>query len=523
MTVSWKLSGWYALELMDNIWDWLALLISLAVILAAALVGSQVYENMPHLEDEFAYLWQAKTIAGGKLTLPTPEFPKSFLVPFVVDYQGQRFGKYPPGWPAALSLGVRAGMLDWVNPLLAGLAAWLTYRLGKRTLGEKTALLGTLLLSTSPLFLIQAGSLLSHLLSLVLALGFILSWIDGLEREKNSLGWLPALVGGICLGTLALTRPLTAAAVVLPFVFQGALLLIQGPGWKRKRILAVGCTTLVIAGLYLLWQYAVTGSLLTNPYTLWWPYDKYGFGEGYGVVEGGHSLLQGWRNTNFSLKVTSSDLFGWLRFSWIFLPFGLWAARKKPLAYYSASITVSLVLVYLAYWVSSWLLGSRYYFEALPGLALLSAAGIFWLAGKDQTRKENRPNLEKMRTLGVTAIVSLLIFLNIYYYLPARLGGLQGLYGIESEDLEIFASPELEEYQPALVIVEAAHWMPYGSTLVLESPTLDSPLIFAWSIGPNTDRNLVEYYREERQILYYYPDQDPGKLYTYPLTGSLIE
>jgi hypothetical protein len=510
---------------MKSIWDWLALLVSLAVILAAVLVGSLIFENMPHLEDEFAYLWQAKTIADGKLTLPTPEFPKSFLIPFVVDFQGQRFGKYPPGWPATLSLGVRAGMMDWVNPLLAGLAAWLTYQLGKRTLGDKTSLLGTLLLCTSPLFLIQAGSLLSHLLSLVLATGFFLFWIDSLEREKNPLGWLPALGGGLCLGTLALTRPLTAAAVAVPFVFQGILFLIKGPGWKRKRILLVGCITLVIAGLYFVWQYAVTGSVFTNPYTLWWPYDKFGFGEGYGVIEGGHTLLQGWRNTKYSLKVATSDLFGWIRFSWVFLPFGFWAVRKKSLAYYSTSITGSLVLVYLAYWVSSWLLGSRYYFEALPGLALLSSAGIFWMAGKgkEQADQKNRLGIEKFRRLGITAIVSLLIFSNLYFYLPARLSGLQGLYGIERKDLEIFESPEVEEYQPALVVVDAEHWMPYGSTLVLESPTLDSPYIFAWSIGPNTDRRVREYYQGERNILYYYPDQDPGKLYTYPLDGSLIE
>ena len=508
---------------MDNTWDWLALLVSLLVVLAAAFVGSTVFENMPHLEDEFAYLWQARTIAGGTLTLPTPEFPKSFLVPFVVDFQGQRFGKYPPGWPAALSLGVRAGVVNWVNPLLAGLAAWLTYRLGKKSLGEKTSLLGISLLGTSPLFLIQAGSLLSHTWSLVLTTGFFLSWMDNLEEERTRQGWLLSLVGGLCLGTLALSRPLTAAAFALPFVFQGVILLIRGPGWKRKRILLIGGITLLFLGLYFLWQYALTGSFLTNPYTLWWPYDKFGFGKGYGVVEGGHTLRQGWLNTKFSLMVASSDLFGWMRLSWIFLPIGLWAARKKPLTYYSASITGSLVIVYLAYWVSSWLLGSRYYFEALPGLALLSAAGIHWLSGKSQISYAKRPYLNRLRTLGIPALVLLLFFANIYFYLPARLGGLHGLYGIERDDLIVFESPELEEFQPALVIVDTDRWMPYGSTLVLESPALDSPLIFAWSIGPETDQKLVEYYQEERYILYYYPDSDPGRLYTYPLTGSLIE
>ena len=508
---------------MDTLWDRLALVVVLLVILAAVLVGNLIFERLPHLEDEFAYLWQAKTFAEGHLTLPTPQFPKSFLIPFVIDHQGQRFGKYPPGWPAALSVGARAGLLNWVNPLLAGLAVWLTYRLGKRSLGEKAALLGALLLGSSPLFLIQAGSLLSHIWSLVLTLGVFLSWTVPGEGEEKAPGWLTALVGGLCLGVLALTRPLTAAAVALPFGIQGVIVLIRGSAPHRKRILLIGATALVSGGLYFIWQWALTGNVLTNPYTLWWSYDKYGFGKGFGVTADGHSLVQGWRNTRFSLKVAASDLFGWLKISWIFLPFGLWAARKKLLTYYAAGITVSLVVLYMGYWVSSWLLGSRYYFEALPGLALLSAAGIFWFGGWDQQPQERPGRLSKLRALGTTALVSLLVISNLVFYTPARLNGLRGLYGIERADLEIFMDPDLEEYLPALVIVDAEKWMPYGSTLVLESPALDSPLIFAWAIGPQTDRRLADYYQGERQVLYYYPDQDPNTLYPYSLDGSLIE
>ena len=507
----------------DKVWDRLALLLSVGVILAAAFIGSQIYENVPHLEDEFAYLWQARAMAEGHLTLPSPAFPKSFLVPFVIDFEGLRFGKYPPGWPAVLSLGVRAGIQNWVNPMLAGLAAWLTYKLGKQSLGGKTALLGMLLLGTSPLFLIQAGSMLSHIWSLVLATAFFISWLDILEKNEESLKGLASLVGGLCLGMLALTRPLTAMVFAIPSTVHGAICLIRGPGILRKRIMIVGTTALLIAVLYFIWQKAVTGDFLTNPYTLWWPYDKYGFGEGYGLAEGGHSLRQGWQNTKFSLKAAASDLFGWLRFSWVFLPFGLWAARKKTLASYSTAVAAMLVVIYLGYWVSSWLLGSRYYFEALPGLALLSAAGIIWLAGEDNLSKTGKTPLGRYRPPAVTVFVSLLVLGNLYYYLPARLGTLEGLYGIERSDLQVFESPELEEYLPALVIVDAEVWMPYGSTLVLESPTLDSPLIFAWSLGPETDQKLREYYQDERSILYYYPDLDGDRIYTYPLSGSLVE
>jgi hypothetical protein len=58
---------------------------------------------------------------------------------------------------------------------------------------------------------------------------------------------------------------------------------------------------------------------------------------------------------------------------------------------------------------------------------------------------------------------------------------------------------------------------------VLESPQLDSPYIFAWGMGTVTNERLADHYREERNILYYYPDSKPFTLFTYPLPSSLIE
>ena len=74
------------------------------------------------------------------------------MVPFVVDYQGWRFGKYPLGFPVLLSFGIRLGLRDWVNPFIAAWSLWLLYRLGKKLLGEKTALLAVFLTASSPFF-----------------------------------------------------------------------------------------------------------------------------------------------------------------------------------------------------------------------------------------------------------------------------------------------------------------------------------------------------------------------------------
>ncbi len=281
--------------------DRIALLLSLVAVLAAYLVTDRVFERMAHIEDEMAYVWQAQAISRGYLTLPSPPLPKSFLVPFVVDYNGQRFSKYPVGWPVVLALGERLGVPYLVNPLLAGLGVWLTYQLGKRLFGGTVALLAAGLTVSSPFFLLNSGSLLNHPLGLVLTVIFVLGWLDAFNTPGISKRWLPALAAGASLGLLALTRPLTAVCVGLPFAIHGLILLVRGDRTTRRNLMLFGFTALAISLLLFVWQYAVTGDPTLNPYTLWWSYDKIGFGPGHGHLTGGHTLDQAWINTRFNI------------------------------------------------------------------------------------------------------------------------------------------------------------------------------------------------------------------------------
>ena len=75
--------------------DRIALALSLIAIQVTFYVTEKYFEGIPHLEDEIAYVWQARAIADGYLTVASPPQAESFLVPFVVDHNGRRFGKYP--------------------------------------------------------------------------------------------------------------------------------------------------------------------------------------------------------------------------------------------------------------------------------------------------------------------------------------------------------------------------------------------------------------------------------------------
>jgi hypothetical protein len=505
--------------------DRIALLLSLIGVLVSYLVTMRVFEAVPHIEDEIAYVWQAEAAARGQLTVPSPPDPHSFLVPFVVDYNGLRFGKYPPGWPALLAIAVRLGLRNWLNPLLAGLGVWLTYRLGKRVLSEPVGLLAAGLTLTSPFFLMNSGSLLSHPFGLVLSAAFALSWLDafGLIEIPKPVAhpyslWLPTVLAGLCLGLLALSRPLTAVGVGLPFALHGLYLLARGDGSVRKRVIAVGAIAIALGALLFLWQYAVTGDPLMNPYTLWWPYDRVGFGPGIGRNPAGHNLHLAWVNTRFSLRVGWYDYFGWAHYSWIFLPLGGLALlpwrRKLPEINWSGLLVglvfVSLVVVYLTYWIGSSLFGPRYFYEGLYSLTILSAAGIAFLAGWPTRPGERWRFYEgwmKLRPLGVTALLALLVSANLLFYTPLRLNSMHDLYGISRTQLEPFMRPEAQKLAPALVIVHVERWMPYGALLELEDPFLDTPFIFVVDRGDEPDQRVAQAY-PHRTVIQYYPD-DP--------------
>jgi hypothetical protein len=59
-------------------------------------------------------------------------------------------------------------------------------------------------------------------------------------------------------GVLALTRPLTAVGVALPFGLHGLFLLVRGDWQTRRHVLAWGALAGGVAALTFLWQYAVT-------------------------------------------------------------------------------------------------------------------------------------------------------------------------------------------------------------------------------------------------------------------------
>ena len=489
--------------------DVLALLLALSGLVITAWVSDAVFERIPHIEDEFAYLWQAEVMAEGQISQPSPEKPRAFLVPFVVDHEGQRFAKYPPGWPAALSIGALVDLPWLVNSLLAGFSLWLIYRLGTKLLGRGLGLLAELLTLSSPMFLMLSGSLLSHTLSLFLALAFQLAWLDsfplrGVSREQWAPDKLILIAGAGSLGLLVLTRPLTAVAVAMPFALYGVYLLVRGKPRDKKKLLILALVTIGIASLLLIWQWALGGSPFRNLYTLWWPYDRLGFGPDVGVTESGHNLCWALQNTRFNLSVGLHDFFGWPYLSWLFIPFGLIVLCPRRDSQLVLAVFISLVIAYGMYWPGSWLYGPRYYYEGLPSVTICSAAGVSWLGGwLGKWRGQVR-----WRRLSVFGLAALLVAQNTIFYIPTRVWGMRGLYQITREPMDALSQIAADD---VLIIVHTQKWFEYARLLLLVEPYREGNLKICSSYGAEADEDVIRIY-PGRRIYHYYPET-PGRLF----------
>jgi hypothetical protein len=306
-------------------------------------------------------------------------------------------------------------------------------------------------------------------------------------------------------------------AVGLPFAVHGVVILFRGPANRRKQVLWIGAGIAALASIHLLWQYAVTGDPLLNPYTLWWHYDTIGFGKGIGIQAGGYSLNDAQINLKHTLQVTWSDLLGWFNLSYIFLPFGLFALRKDWRAWLLSSVAPTLFLVYILYWIGSWLFGPRYYYEGIFSITLLTAAGIRWLAGFPIQNEARRPwgNLSRARFTLVTGLVAFLITCNLVYYVPLRVGGMHGLYGITLSQQAPFKTEQAQIFAPALVIIHPANnWTDYGGLIDMTNPFMNTPFLFTLNQGAELNQQAIAQF-PDRRVYHFYTDT-PDIFYSAP-------
>ncbi len=507
-----------------------------------ALLSDQIFEHLPHSEDEVAYIFQAKVFAQNRLAAPTPPYRQAFWTPFVVDYQGQRFGKYPPGWPFLLSFGMRLNAPWLVNALLGtftlALVAWLGhcfYKKDPRFLKETGYLHGSSiglwaagLGLVTPGFLFLSSSLLSHSASLFWSTLALVGLFYTSHQQ-----WLYALLTGFALGAAFVTRPFAGVGIGLAV---GIWLMVLSFRRDLKGMALPGVVILgglLIAALAPLYGWAVTGDPFFNAYLLVWPYDRIGFGPDIGPH--GYSLADAiFVNTHLKLTALAAGLFGWPGWSsLLFLPIPFLARRANRWDWLLLGSLLSLIFVHIFYWAFGGADGGfpRYYYDALPALLLLTVRGVkisadslnHWLLLKRPTteaeaglREQNplgwflarraspskrggfSPAPAALQALANWLPVGLIIIFtgyNLIWNLPPLLAAQKGKYGITAAQLEVVEQANLTT--PALVIVkEVKKWNDFAAPFAANSPTLDGPVVFASDEGAQMTQKLRELFKD---------------------------
>ena len=253
--------------------------VCLALVLAGTALAASLFlaggcHGAPRIHDEFAYLLQAKMLASGHLTEPSPPLPEFFETAHVLLVP-RYAAKYFPGHAALLAPFVPLGV-PWLLPclLLGGTCALLFLGLRLSGFARGPALVAPLLLLGSADVLPVFASYFSQASTCFWVSGAVVA--AALSSRRPALG---AALLGLCAGWAGLTRPFTGLALAAA---AAGLLLTRRETRQPRIAFAFGVPLLAAAGLALVCCHATTGSWTRSPWSLYaaqyTPADGPGFG-----------------------------------------------------------------------------------------------------------------------------------------------------------------------------------------------------------------------------------------------------
>jgi hypothetical protein len=254
----------------------------LTALLARYVAGSLAPAGI--VSDEWAYRLQATLLARGHWSAAAPPIP-AFFSQMHVLVEPVLAGKYLPGLPLLLAVGVRFGAPFLVPLVMAGVWGALVFAIARRVVTPRIALGTWLLWLTSVPTLNLLGSYMSEPTSGALLWGAgALTWAGvGAPTSRTATRYLAG--AALLLGYDATIRPLTALAVAL--VLVGAVLRASYAHGVRPRfpqyaaVAAAGLAPLLLIPLQ---AWATLGSWRTVPLAVYtrtvMPYDRIGFGLG---------------------------------------------------------------------------------------------------------------------------------------------------------------------------------------------------------------------------------------------------
>jgi hypothetical protein len=330
-----------------------------ATTLVPLVVGQVVLQDFPNSSDEYCYLYQAATLAEGRLWNAPHPLHEFFRFNYVAFEDGKVYGTFPPGWPLFLAGVMKLGLpLPVVNPLVGTLSLALTFVVARRMFDERRALLAAATIFVSGFFLFNAASYFAHPFCGALVLSSIY-FAERYGRERRP--WLLVLVGA-GIGWAVLTRYYTGVVCAIPI----AIALVRcSPGGSLRTLAWVALGGLPFAAGLMAYNTLLVG----NPFAL-----------SLDPRQTSPWFAQGFLARGVEILVSQTGrLAGWSPTLLVFVY--VWLLRERaPDAWQRAVKWMPVVLAlgmlpYAARGGNQY--GPRYYYEAFAPLTIFTVGWIF--------------------------------------------------------------------------------------------------------------------------------------------------
>jgi hypothetical protein len=249
----------------------------------------------------------------------------------------------------------------------------------------------------------------------------------------------------------------------------------------------------VPGALWLLYNRALTGSLTTTPYTLWWSFDRIGFGPSIGGPEPGRrgfTFAQGLWNLGTDLQSLQAHLFGWpfyLALALAAVPFLVGRIERWDVIF--AASAFSMAAAYVFYFNPGLWYGPRYYYVIIPWLALLSARGLIELYRLGARRFHGDSGRSVAAAAFPVLLGAALVAYDVGFYIPAQLPTYRVWNESSARTVQALQSTHLRQ---GLVFVAGPDSV-YDVAFSLNSPLLSGRIVYARDEG-SRDKVLASMY-----------------------------
>ena len=341
-----------------------------ASFIASVLVSYFTLRQFPNSSDEYVYLYQAETLAQGKLWQATHDLPNFFSFNNIAQKDGISVGRFPPGWPLILSIAYYSGFPAFlVNPILGLIALIVFYSFARKFYGHRIAMWSLISLALTSFYIFNSGSYFSHTSSLLFTIGFVYC----VHRYEEKPAFIYGILAGLCVGMLVITRYYTALVVFIPVALY---LLYKLKGRSIIFFLWMGLGSLPCA-IFLMWyNYSITGNALM-PVTTWAYNDEaLGFVHGHSIAKGIEHIAR--RALMFLYWCSPALLILYFIYLWRKL-----TSKIERLTHPEDYLLIALIIGYFFYYeIGGNQYGPRFYFEALPFVVLFVVSKTFQLKEK---------------------------------------------------------------------------------------------------------------------------------------------